>query len=639
MLLSVAALVAGLQLSAAFVGDGGQKPLGFEREPKGTTTKGKKQPNIVFILTDDQDLHLQSLDYLPLIKKHLADEGTTYKRHYCTTAICCPARVSLWTGKQAHNTNVTDVSPPYGGYPKFISQGFNEAYLPVWLQEAGYDTYYTGKLFNAHTVDNYDSPYIAGWNGSDFLLDPYTYSYLNATFQRNRDPPVNYEDQYSVDVLAEKAYGFLDDAAKNVHGGGRPFFLGIAPIAPHSNVEPRLPSSSSGVGTLHRRPTSEEDDIEKFVSFTPPIPAARHAHLFPDVVVPRTPHFNPSSRSSGVSWISQLPVQSAENVAFNDYFYRQRLRTLQSVDELVAGVVARLERYGLLENTYVFYTTDNGYHIGQHRLQPGKECGFEEDINVPLIVRGPGIRRGQVEEGMVTSHVDLAPTVLKLAGVLDGGNTDRKPKRRKEEEFGLDGEAIPLTAEELMEAKEEGKRHEHVTVEYWGFAVSEGRGFGKDETRFWTNNTYKAVRILGEGYNLYYSVWCSGEHELYDLQTDRYQLNNLLDPSSLASGKTPASLLGVAFQKVVARLDSLLFILKSCKGKTCIRPWEALHPAGNVQNLHDALSSKFDTFYEKGQRRVKFDRCERGYIVDAEGPQFETDGLVYRDGHRWDQWV
>ncbi|KHE84587.1 arylsulfatase [Neurospora crassa] len=639
MRFSVVTLAAGVPLSTAFAVDSGQKSLGFEHKPKGTTTEGeKKSPNIVFILTDDQDLHLQSLDYLPLLKKYLADEGTTYKRHYCTTAICCPARVSLWTGKQAHNTNVTDVSPPYGGYPKFISQGFNEAYLPVWLQKAGYDTYYTGKLLNAHTVDNYDSPYIAGWNGSDFLLDPYTYSYLNATFQRNRDPPISYEGQYSVDVLAEKAYGFLDEAAKNVHN--RPFFLGIAPIAPHSNVEPRFPSSSSSSSssdsaTLHRRPTNEHDDIEKSVSFTPPIPAARHAHLFPDVIVPRTPHFNPSSRASGVSWIARLPHQSAENVAFNDHFYRQRLRALQSVDELVAGVVARLERHGLLENTYVFYTADNGYHIGQHRLQPGKECGFEEDINVPLIVRGPGVKKGEVAE-VVTSHVDLAPTVLKLAGAL--GDKESK-EEEEEEEYGLDGEAIPLTAEDLAQAKAKGKRHEHVTVEYWGFAVSEGRVFEKDATRYWTNNTYKAVKILGERYNMYYSVWCSGEHELYDLQTDRYQLNNILDSSSLVTGKTPATLLGVPVQKVVARLDSLLFVLKSCKGKTCIRPWEALHPAGNVQNLHDALSSRFDSFYEKEQKRVEFDRCERGYIVEAEGPQFETDGLVYRDGHRWDQWV
>lgn len=73
-----------------------------------------KKPNIVFILTDDQDLHMQSLDYMPLLRKHLAEEGTLYKRHFCTTAICCPSRVSLWTGKQAHNTNVTDVNPPYG---------------------------------------------------------------------------------------------------------------------------------------------------------------------------------------------------------------------------------------------------------------------------------------------------------------------------------------------------------------------------------------------------------------------------------------------------------------------------------------------------------------------------------------------
>lgn len=72
------------------------------------------RPNIVFILTDDQDLHMQSLDYMPLVKKHLIDQGTFFKRHFCTIAICCPSRVSLWTGRAAHNTNVTDVNPPYG---------------------------------------------------------------------------------------------------------------------------------------------------------------------------------------------------------------------------------------------------------------------------------------------------------------------------------------------------------------------------------------------------------------------------------------------------------------------------------------------------------------------------------------------
>lgn len=150
----------------------GQAPIGRFDEHRqaplaasgSSNTAGR--PNIVFILTDDQDLHMQSLDYMPLVKKHLLDRGTFFKRHFCTTAICCPSRVSLWTGRLSHNTNVTDVNPPYGGYPKFLSQGFNENYLPVWLQQAGYSTYYTGKLFNAHTVWNYDSPHAGGWNGS-----------------------------------------------------------------------------------------------------------------------------------------------------------------------------------------------------------------------------------------------------------------------------------------------------------------------------------------------------------------------------------------------------------------------------------------------------------------------------------------
>lgn len=68
----------------------------------------------MFIITDDQDLHLDSLDYMPHVQKYLTNEGTFYKRHYCTVALCCPSRVNLWTGKAAHNTNVTDVSPPYG---------------------------------------------------------------------------------------------------------------------------------------------------------------------------------------------------------------------------------------------------------------------------------------------------------------------------------------------------------------------------------------------------------------------------------------------------------------------------------------------------------------------------------------------
>lgn len=68
-----------------------------------------KRPNIVFILTDDQDVHMNSLDYMPLLHKYLINEGTQFENHYCTVSVCCPSRVNLWTGRAAHNTNVTDL--------------------------------------------------------------------------------------------------------------------------------------------------------------------------------------------------------------------------------------------------------------------------------------------------------------------------------------------------------------------------------------------------------------------------------------------------------------------------------------------------------------------------------------------------
>ncbi|KAI9825529.1 MAG: hypothetical protein M1819_000521 [Sarea resinae] len=586
-----AAVVSGLA-SSVFASEP-QAPLAANTGHK----KASDRPNIVFILTDDQDLQLDSLAYQPLVKKHLLDRGTFYAHHYCTIAVCCPSRVSLWTGKAAHNTNVTDVNPPYGGYPKFISQGLNEDYLPVWLQQAGYNTYYTGKLFNSHNVQNYDKPFPAGFTGSDFLLDPFTYQYLNSTFQRNQDTPRSYEGQYLTDVLASKAYGFLDDAVED----GKPFFLTVAPVAPHSNVR----FSEVGDGPIK----------ELMFQMTAPIPAKRHEHLFDDVVVPRGASFNPEEPHA-VNWIRDLPRLNQTNVQYNDHFYRSRLRTLQAVDEMVEGIIERLNHHGILDNTYIIYTSDNGFHIGQHRLQPGKECGFEEDINVPLIIRGPAVLEG-VTTDVVTTHTDLAPTILSLFGI----------EARKD----FDGIAIPLTKKGLEIATQQ--RHEHVNVEYWGFAMGEGE-YGFPGVHL--NNTYKALRVVAPRYSLYYSVWCNNEHELYDLQTDPHQVNNLIPSGGQSWHATNVTILDLPLHTVVARLDSLLLVLKSCRGESCIKPWQVLHPAGDVSTLEEALDPRFDMFYGMEQTKVAFSRCEQGYILDAEGPQ---EALMYRDGLRWDEWV
>lgn len=179
---------------------------------------------------------------------------------------------------------------------------------------------------------------------------------MNSTYQRNKDPPVSYEGRHSVEVLTEKALGLLDEAVE----GGKPFFLGVAPVAPHTNIW-----SPNFVYGNHSNIAD--------VVFSPPIPEEKYADLFKDAKVPRTENFNPD-KPSGASWIRKLPKQTQENVDYNDHFYRQRLRALQSVDELVAGIISRLESHGILQDTYIIYTTDNGYHIGQHRLQPAKQC-------------------------------------------------------------------------------------------------------------------------------------------------------------------------------------------------------------------------------------------------------------------------
>lgn len=437
-----------------------------------------KQPNFVFILTDDQDWEMNSLDYMPLLQKYVINEGTLFDHHYCTVSICCPSRVNLWTGRAAHNTNVTDLKPPYGGYPRFVQEGLNDNWLPVWLQQLGYNTYYTGKLFNSHSVDTYNKPFVNGFNQSDFLLDPYTYEYYRAFMTRNGEPPVDYSGQYSVDVVASKAYGFLDEAALHPE----PFFIGIAPIAPHSDnrfVEP------------------QEHNMAKY--------AARHAHLFKDYKIPRTANFNPDF-PTGVSWVKDLPKLNETVIEYHDEFQRSRLRSLQAVDELVETVVQKLDAKGLLANTYIIYTSDNGFHISQHRLPPGKECPFETDIHIPLAIRGPGVPVGRTA-GVVSSHTDLTPTILRLAG---------------SERADLDGNPIPIFEKEFKSAR---AFSEHVNVEFWGLAMPEGK-YGKLSNRTFPgaglpgaagNNTYKALRIVGEEYNLLYTVWCTGDRELYDL--------------------------------------------------------------------------------------------------------------------------
>lgn len=202
---------------------------------------------------------------------------------------------------------------------------------------------------------------------------------------------------------------------------------------------------------------------------------------------------------SGGSYVKRLPKQNDTVLAYNDEFYRLRLATLAAVDDLVNEVFEKLEKHDLLDNTYIIYTSDNGFHMGQHRQDPGKSCAYEEDVNVPMFIRGPGVpKRKNVTSP--TTHTDIVPTLFKLAGI---------PQLEQ-----FDGHPMPISPADHLNA-----RTEHVNIELWGANLGEGEYRIPVPTLL---NTYKALRIVAEDYEYTYIVWCTNEHELYDMKVCSY---------------------------------------------------------------------------------------------------------------------
>lgn len=144
-------------------------------------------------------------------------------------------------------------------------------------------------------------------------------------------------------------------------------------------------------------------------------------------------------------------------VDYLDEFYRKRMQALKAVDEMVDTIVKRLEESPeVLANTYIIYTTDNGYHVGQHRMGPGKTCAYEEDVHIPFIIRGPGVGKNETVT-IPTSHTDIVPTLFQLAGIP------------LQDEF--DGEPFPVTTEQLQQPF---SKSESINTEFWGDSIIEG---------------------------------------------------------------------------------------------------------------------------------------------------------------------
>jgi N-acetylglucosamine-6-sulfatase len=236
--------------------------------------------------------------------------------------------------------------------------------------------------------------------------------------------------------------------------------------------------------------------------------------------------------------------------------------------------------------------------MGNHRLHAGKRCPYEEDINIPLLIRGPDVAKG-VTSDIINSHTDMAPTILQMLGI---------PLR---DEF--DGAPIAYKAKELGASD----KTELVNVEFWNSGDKTPQAATPGS---YSNNTYKALRLISDEYSFLYTKWCTGENEFYDMQNDPGQMQNRLASPPQGSSVT---YYGRSEQKLFDRLDALLMVTKGCATDSCREPWNVLFPGGQVGNLTDAMRPEYDRFFAQ-QPKVSFSSCIQNHIVSEEGPQDVT---------------
>jgi N-acetylglucosamine-6-sulfatase len=431
------------------------------------------RPNIIFLFTDDQDPG--SLSVMPNVQNLLVNKGKTFPNATFTQPLCCPSRASMLTGQYPHNTGILDDGGVDGGEGTFRRLGRDRSTYATWLQAAGYKTGYFGKYMNGYEDETYVPPGWARWVAAD---------HAPATMRiSNNGKLVRLGDRYETFDLAMKDYSL--NFLKNNVGSQQPFFMAVSFSSPHTEF-----------GTAKYE--------------------QRYADRFSSARWPRTPNFNEQDRSDKPLWVRKLPAVTQDKAKEIDQKYRARLRSLLTVDDTVGNYVSALVGAGELSNTYIFYFTDNGWHMGNHALPMGKNTPYTEDVESPLIVWGPQIAPNTKDNRLV-SNIDVAPTFAEIANTSPTSSVDGRSILPL-----LRGQEVPWRTALLVEGQ--------------GSQVP----------------IYKAVRTNSFAYHYYPGT---EEEELYDLIADPYQLQSRHDDP--------------AYTETKATLRSRLEMLKDCAGVTC----------------------------------------------------------------------
>ena len=362
---------------------------------RSAATPGAGRPNIVLVTTDD--MTDKDLRYMPRTRRLLARKGASFRDFISPHPLCCPARAEILTGQYAQNNGVRHNAGPHGGFGAHDPRHT----LATWLQSAGYRTAFVGKYLNHYYRRDGMVP---GWDEFNPTLRGTYAPYGFTTY--NNGSPRSYEKLYIADMVTRATRSYIRDFSSD----DRPFFVWASHIAPHGmNVDGR---------------------------WVPPVPARRHARLFADLAAP-------SLRDAAFSEpnVRDKPryVRTARPVAKSSatILFRRRIRSLQAVDEGVQRIVRTLRETGELANTVLVFTSDNGHLNGEHGLR-GKNYPYEQALQVPFLVRGPGMPAGVTRDQTMTM-VDLAPTLVDLAKATPDLTVDGRtmlPAIRREEAPG-----------------------------------------------------------------------------------------------------------------------------------------------------------------------------------------------------------